>query len=346
MPEAPDGEIHPVAASTAVPNRGRPPEALEMARADPLTGAWAAATAFDQLAEVSAADELTSTGTILLTFQVADGRPFSFVPGQFVTILAGSGPGAHQSPYAICTPPEGTSRFGVLVKVVPDGPVATYLGSLQRGDVISFRGPLGRSMLPPDDTRDLALWATGVGVGPFLGLVELLVRQGFKRRIQLAWGLRHVEDVCLVDELDGLAAAHPTFAYDLSLSDPDEQWTGRRGRITQWAPTLIDDIDRFRFYLCGNGAMVEEMAAGLSEVGVTSERIYGEPYFKRYHRADPDAVHRVAERFRRHRPLLPGTATDEPFPVSAPLNSQGRGTPGRPRAPSSPASFRVRDDRG
>ena len=268
------------------------------------------------------ADELTPTGTMLLMFEVTDGRPFPFVPGQFVTIVAGTGPAAHHSPYAICTAPDGRSCFGVLLKVVPDGPVATYLGSLRRGDVISFRGPLGRSMVPPDWSRDLALWATGVGIGPFLGLVELLFRQGFDRRIQLAWGLRHADDVCLVDELDRFAAAHATFSYDLSLSDPDENWAGRRGRITEWAPTLVDEIDRFRFYLCGNGAMVEEMAAALSEVGVTSDRVYGEAYFKRYHHPDPGAVHEAAKRFRRDRCLLPGTAVDEPFPVSTPVNRQ------------------------
>lgn len=321
MPGAPAGGADGIAgAHGAMRSRGRPPEALQVARADPLSGAWAVASGFDQLAEVTRVDQLTPTGTVLLMFQVAGGGPFSFVPGQFVTIVAGAGPAAPRSPYAICTAPDGGSSFGVLLRVVPDGPVATYLGSLRRGDVVAFRGPLGRSMVPPDSSRDVALWATGVGVGPFLGLVELLVGRGFDRRIQLSWGLRHVEDVCLVDELDRLVADHPTFSYDLSLSEPDERWHGRRGRITQWAPTVIDDVDRFRFYLCGNGAMVEEMAAALSEVGVTSDRVYGEPYFKRYHRPDPQEVQRIAERFRRRQSLLPGVATDQPFPVSIPVN--------------------------
>jgi NAD(P)H-flavin reductase len=277
------------------------------------------------------AETLTSTGTVLLTFQVIDGHSLAFVPGQFVTIVVTEppespdslrDPDAPQSPYAICTAPTGTPTFGVLLRVVPDGPVATFLSSRRTGDVVAFRGPLGRSMVPPDRTRDLALWATGVGVGPFLGLVEHLGRHGFDRRIQLAWGLRHTDDVCLLDELDRLTRAYPLFSYDVSLSAPDATWTGRRGRITEWAPMLIDDIDRFRFYLCGNGAMVEEMAAALSEVGVTSDRVYGEPYFKRYHRPDSGTVHRIAERFLRHAPLLPGVEANDPFPLSAPVNRQ------------------------
>lgn len=325
------GSPPPSAGSGPGPALGEPPDgrrpgrALQAAREDPLQLAWARAKAFDRLARVDRTEWLTSTGTVRLTLEVVDDQPLAFRPGQFVTVLAGHAPGRSQSPYAICTPPglraaaSGRPLFALLVRVVPDGPVARYLGGLVPGDVVVFRGPLGRSMVPPTHDHDLVLVATGVGIGPFLGLARTLLDEGFPRPVLLAWGLRQREDLCLLDELQSLAAAHPTFRSEVGLSRPPAGWQGRAGRLGEWLPDLVDEPERCRYSLCGNGAMVEEMAAALSEVGVPADRVHGEPYFKRYHHPDPEVVHRIAGRFRRQPPVLPGIVSPRPFPLASPL---------------------------
>lgn len=152
-------------------------------------------------------------------------------------------------------------------------------------------------MLPKDDGTQLILLATGVGIGPLLGLSQHLLPQGFDRPIHLYWGLRLPEDMCLTEELDELAARHPNFGYEVALSQPPPPWTGLRGRITESVPPLLPELGGRHFYLCGNGAMVEEMDMALSDLGVAAEFIYKEAYFNRRHKPDPATMDDLRARF-------------------------------------------------
>jgi NAD(P)H-flavin reductase len=252
---------------------------------------------YDRRAEVTAYETLTPTGTVRITFRVTDNQPFDFRPGQFVGIQADvPGFGKRRSPYCIVSPPNPDRTFQLLVRLVPEGPLSIYLASLGIGDTIAFRGPSGRSMAPKGD-EECMLLATGVGVGPLMSLVEDLGRQGFNRPMFLMWGLRLVEDICLTDELDALARRHSFFRYQITLSQPPPDWTGLRGRVTESAPALIGELSGKRFYLVGNGAMIEEIATVLSDLGVDREFIYEEVYFNVRYRADPADLATIRSRF-------------------------------------------------
>jgi len=150
-------------------------------------------------------------------------------------------------------------------------------------------------MLPKDDdgADELVLLATGVGISPFHALLLDMLGRGDRRRIRLFWGLRLVEDICLTDELDDLAAAHPNFTYAVSLSQPPEDWNGLRGRLTESVPPLLETLGGKRFYLSGNGAMAEEMEIALSDMGVDRTLIHQERFFNARHRAEPAVVEAI-----------------------------------------------------
>jgi ferredoxin-NADP reductase len=253
---------------------------------------------YDRRAVVTAYETLTPTGTVRITFRVTDDQPFEFQPGQFIGIQADvPGFGLRRSPYCIISPPNAERTFQLLVRLVPEGPLSYYLGSLQVGGTIAFRGPSGRSMMPKGGDEDLILLATGVGVGPFLSLVEELGRQDFQRHVLLVWGLRVAEDVCLIGELDELARRYPFFRYEISLSQPTEAWTGLRGRVTESVPPLLPTLSAKRYYLVGNGAMIEEMATVLSDLGVDRQFIYEEVYFNVRYRVDAAVLAAIRSRF-------------------------------------------------
>ena len=279
--------------------RGRP-AAIAGAAAERMDGYWSSVSRYSRRAVVTRAEAVTPTGTIRLAFEVTDGKPFRFQPGNFVGIECHvEGLGYRRSPYCIVSPPSDDERFELLVRVVPDGPLSQYLDGLRPGDEVAFRGPVGRSMAygDPDDPRDLVLVATGVGVGPFLSLATHLLAGGFERDIHLFWGLRLVEDICLTDELDALEKRHPNFRYDISLSQPRLDWPGPRGRVSESMPAMLDRLGSKQFLLCGNGAMIEELSRALSDVGVAQRFIYEEPFFNGRHVADPAVVAAIRERF-------------------------------------------------
>lgn len=253
---------------------------------------------YDRRARLLSYEDLTPTGTVRMTFQVVDDDPFTYNPGQFIGIRHDvPEKGLSRTPYCLVSPPNDEKTFQLLVRMVPQGPLSIYLGSLHIGDVIAFRGPSGRSMVPKKEYEELVLLATGVGIGPFLFLMRRLTAEGSEQPVRLFWGLRLTDDICLVDELDELTKANPHFSYQLSLSQPPPTWTGLRGRITESVPPLIPKLGGKRFYLVGNGIMTEEMTSALSDLGVDREFIYQEPFFNTRHKADPRVVAAIRERF-------------------------------------------------
>ncbi|MGH9282189.1 MAG: ferredoxin--NADP reductase [Acidimicrobiales bacterium] len=252
---------------------------------------------YDRRAVLRDYEALTSTGTVRLTFEVVDEHPFNYLPGYFVGIRTELGDlGIRRSPYCIFSPPDGSRTFELLVRLVPEGPVSCYLAAMELGDELTFRGPSGRCMIPKDEGSELVMLATGVGIGPLLGLSHHLFSDGFERPITLYWGLRLVEDICLLDQLEELSRS-PHFSYHVSLSQPPDDWGGLRGRVTETVPPRLATLAGKHFYLVGNGAMIEEMYAALSDVGVDDLQIYTETYFNVRYRPTDEAVAGIRDRF-------------------------------------------------
>jgi ferredoxin-NADP reductase len=301
-----------------------------------VAGGWSQKSRYERKAEVAAVTPLTPTGTIRIRFRVVDGQPFEHRPGQFVGIeYHVPDVGYARSPYCILSPPSDDEFFELLVRVVPNGPISRYLGSCRVGEVVTFRGPTGRSMVPRDDERDVVLLATGVGVGPFHSLSSYLVDAGFERPITLYWGLRLVDDICLTDELDALARRSPNFSYFISLSQPPRRWDGLRGRLTESVPPLLAALGGTRYYLCGNGAMTEDMATALSDLGAAEEFIYQEHYFNQKHVPDPVTLAAIRARFVANdlfSPVAHQQAMPSLFHLDRPLGDRGGNAD--PKAPS------------
>jgi NAD(P)H-flavin reductase len=301
-----------------------------MATVDPRSSGdrmWEQESRFGRRAEVVSVNRLTETGTVLIRARVTDDRPFDYKPGQFLAIQEEvPGVGVQRSPYCMFVPPAPDRSFEMLVRVFPEGPLSHYLASMPPGTPLAFRGPSGRSMLPKDDDVDseLVMLATGVGISPLHAVILDLLRAGDRRRLQLFWGLRLAEDICLTDELDALAAAHPNFTYAISLSQPDAGWTGLRGRLTETVPPLLETLGGKRYYLAGNGAMCEEMELALSGMGVDRALIRQERFFNVGYRPDPATIDAIAARFVAHDLFSPLTEAQAPMLFAMERDVHGR----------------------
>ncbi|RMH76732.1 MAG: hypothetical protein D6681_21370 [Calditrichaeota bacterium] len=255
-------------------------------------------TRLPRRALVTGNQRLTSTGTILVSFRVVDEEPFEFEPGEYIAVDCRDPVfGYRRSPYCIFSPPNEDRTFELLVRVVQKGPVSLFLSHLEAGDVIGFRGPLGKSMLVFTGEEELVLLATGVGLGPFHSLLYTILPRGFSQPVTLYWGLRLEEDICLIESLEELAGTYPNFTYRISLSQPSPAWRGLRGRISETVPPLLQSLRNKHFYLCGNGAMIAEMTAALAHLGVPQTKIFEESFFNHKFKPEPSRVQEICSRF-------------------------------------------------
>lgn len=279
---------------------------------------------YDRRARVVGWEPLTKTGSVRISFQVIDDQPFAFLPGYFVGIKADvEEVGTCRSPYCIVSPPNDERTFQLLVRLVPEGPLSCYLSALDLGDVIHFRGPSGRSMLPKEDDTELVLLATGVGVGPFLSLIGHLREKGWRRPARLYWGLRLIEDICLLDELQELVDSYHSFDYSISLSQPPPGWPGLRGRVTESVPPRLTCLGGKHFYLVGNGCMIAEMTTVLSDLGVDERLIHEEIYFNVKYKPEAADLCAIRDRFVAHDLFSPYRHQQEDlFGIERPLSAR------------------------
>ena len=90
--------------------------------------------------------------------------------------------------------------------------------------------------------------------------------------MRLYWGVRHRDDLYLLDLTERWQREHDNFQVVPVLSDgqPGDGWTGRRGLVHEAMLEDFPDLSGFEVYACGSVKMVEAavpafLAQGLGE---------------------------------------------------------------------------------
>ena len=209
---------------------------------------------------------------------------FSFLPGQFISmIVPGAGPGGRdlRRAYSIASEPE-KKHFELCVKLVEGGPGTTYLNNLRLGESFKGMAPYGDFVYKPKDSRAAIMVATGTGIAPFRSMIHShLFKNNKPTKTHLLYGARALSDLLYTEELEAaLGKGH--FIQALSKLPADTPWNGIRGRVTDYLRTHEAEINWHLtdFYLCGNGAMIDEVKQILTAHGVQKTSIHQEVYYK------------------------------------------------------------------
>ena len=214
-----------------------------------------------------------------LTFDPGAGFPFA--PGQWVSLkfpLASSGQPLARS-YSIASAPRDDDTFDLAVTRIEDGPGSSFLHAMAIGDVVDAADPLGFFTLPSKIERPLLLVGTGTGVAPLRAMIQSLDRHPAPPPVTLLFGVRHREDLIYADEFGTLAARHPTFRFEPTLSRPPDGWTGRVGYVQHHLPAMLGAMPEADTYLCGLNAMVRDARKILRDtLGLPRERVHSERF--------------------------------------------------------------------
>jgi NAD(P)H-flavin reductase/Fe-S-cluster-containing hydrogenase component 2 len=189
-------------------------------------------------------------------------------PGQFAMVAL---PG-------LATPAISVSRFhedGIELTIRAVGAASAALTRLERGALVSLRGPLGRGW-PVELAfgRDVQIVTGGVGLAPLRSLIDaLLANRDRIGVVHLAYGARTPADRLYRHELDQLAAGGDIeIAQTVDRAGPE--WLGRVGVVTQVIDRVMCACDRTVAFVCGPERMMAATADVMRERGVPDERIF------------------------------------------------------------------------
>lgn len=225
------------------------------------------------------------TPTVLhLGFMRADGQPFDFIPGQFITIHFNHEDKPVRRSYSVATIPGVTDLIEIAVSYVAEGLASEYLFHLQLEDQVEVTGPFGRLVLTQETPKRYLLVATGTGVTPYRAMLpELLKRMDAQSDLEVVilLGVRTKVDALYVD--DFLAAAQKNSrlqfytCYSREFLEEAENYE-KQGYVSHFIKELAVNPQNDLAYLCGNPNMIDEVFTYLKEQGFPIENIRREKY--------------------------------------------------------------------
>jgi uncharacterized protein len=224
-----------------------------------------------------------------------DGRPLpDFMPGQYLTFQLPI-PG-QSKPVIRCYSLSDRPRpdyYRITVKYLPAPPdtpgIAPGLGSgffhndVREGDIIDVKAPGGHFYLDPMEKGGVVLIGGGVGVTPMLSMLNTLVGLQSRREVWFFYSVRNSDDHIMRDSLQTIGRENPNMHIVICYSRPNHdnvagQHYDEAGRLSVELVRRRLPSSNFDFYMCGPGAMMEDLTRDLMEWGVPQSQIHFETF--------------------------------------------------------------------
>jgi NAD(P)H-flavin reductase len=212
-------------------------------------------------------------------FELIAPNQLVFDPGQYVSVKVS--PIGERRSYSIINTPDVSHGFHLLLDLKPMGVGTQYMKSLQFGSEIELLAPMGRFVIPENNTQEhLVFIATGSGISPFRSMIEDQLRnKQSQKKMTLFWGMRYANELFWLDELQDLVDSFPNFNFHPVISQAPEEWTLCRGRVTDCL-NVHALPDNALYFLCGNQQMITDVTALLTtQKGVDPSLVLTEKFF-------------------------------------------------------------------
>ena len=255
----------------------------------PATGRWSGrlrvARIFDETRDVKTFRLAPPDGGELL--------PFTFEPGQFLTVSVNVGGEELKRSYSIASSPCCQGWCEITVKHAPGGRVSGYLhAEVREGDLLEVSAPYGRFTFRGREAPHVVFIAGGVGITPLMSSIRYLTDQSWPGEIHLIYACARADAVIFREELKYLRRRHPKLHVTITLSHEESPaWTGPKGYVTkELLLEAVPDINTRRVHLCGPPPMMDAVKALLAEIGVPAEQVKTELFLSPEPRRDITAA--------------------------------------------------------
>ncbi|MFC3908754.1 FAD-binding oxidoreductase [Legionella dresdenensis] len=220
-------------------------------------------------------------------FSIESEQPFSYLPGQFITVHFEHEGKVLKRSYSIANPP-GSKQIEFAAGYVEDGPGTRFLFNLNQGDRINVSGPFGRLVLKDDAPGRYILAATSTGITPYRAMLPELTRrlqQSPSLKVVVLLGVQSEADAIYSQEFIDFANACPQqVEFRIQLSRPAGELAAPcqfKGYVQHSFSELNLNPAEDLVYLCGNPGMIDEAFESLKASGFAMQQIVREKYISR-----------------------------------------------------------------
>lgn len=220
--------------------------------------------------------ETPNVKTFRLTDPADDILPFTYLPGQFLTVtVAPDGPSVKRS-YTIASSATEREYCEITVKREEQGAVSRFLHDrVKEGDTLQITAPSGRFTFTGEEASSVVLIAGGVGVTPMMSVVRYLTKRSWAGDIFLLYAVREEAEVIFREELEYLQRRYPHLHVVLVVEQVETpEWKYARGRITrELLDAHVPQLATRRVHICGPPPMMNAVKSLLADLGVSADQI-------------------------------------------------------------------------
>jgi ferredoxin-NADP reductase len=218
--------------------------------------------------------------TRTLHFQVPNQKRFCAKPGQFLTFQWTVDGQRVPRSYTISSSPVHENYIEITPKRIENGCVSVFLNEQAKpGLVVEARGPYGQFYFDQALHKSIVLIAAGSGITPMISMLSYIDDLKLANPVTLVYCVRTRADIIFQDELVRLGRSLPHFTYEVCLSQPDPNWKGHSGRLTEEIVSQhLTDLDSPTFFLCGPKGFMDSARQILSTLGINGDRILQESF--------------------------------------------------------------------
>ena len=217
-------------------------------------------------------------------FEAQQSPAFSYLPGQFITLLFENEGKTLKRSYSIANSPKQDNRIELSAGYIAGGPGSELLFNLKPGDTVNVSGPFGRLILRDEVPKRYILVATSTGVTPYRAMIDALkerIAETPTLQVVILQGVQTREDILFAEEFLALQQAIPQIQFRAHLSRQPQNDLSLC-EYPGYVQTAFNDLSlnptEDLVYLCGNPSMIDEAFEQLKILGFTSQQIIREKY--------------------------------------------------------------------
>jgi len=220
---------------------------------------------------VHAVDHL-SHDVVRLLLKLPDSQRLQFRAGQYLDFLLSDG---RRRAFSIANAPHDDRFIELHIRHVDGGQFTDWVFSqMKERAILRIQAPLGSFTLDEDSPRPMIFMGGGTGLAPLKGQIEHAFHVGINRPMYLYWGVRSRRDLYLPELPRQWAEQHQDFYFIPVLSEPDDDWTGRRGWVHEAVTEDFDDLAGYDLYMAGPPPMVKAGRDAFRAAGMPDQQMH------------------------------------------------------------------------
>lgn len=216
--------------------------------------------------------ERLSHDVVRLYLKLPDTQRLQFLAGQYLDFILADG--RHRA-FSIANAPHDDEFIELHIRHVDGGEFTDWVfEQMEDRTILRIEAPHGSFVLDEESDRPMIFVAGGTGLAPLKGQIEHAFEAGIERPMVLYWGVRSKRDLYLPDLPQQWARDHANFRFVPVLSEPDDDWDGRKGFVHQAVLEDIQDLPSHDIYMAGPPVMVRSGRDAFRAAGVPDGQMH------------------------------------------------------------------------